>query len=140
MPDPVADQGEHRMTYSLLPHTGDWRNGIPEEAYDLNDPLILCDIKGTTGTHSAHQLVSSNQKHVIIETVKQADNGEGIIVRLYEGERNRGTVKLQCGFDVQTAYLCNLLEENESELSVQDNAVTLTVRPYMIATVRFVPA
>ena len=26
-PDPEADLGEHRFTYSLLPHSGDWRNG-----------------------------------------------------------------------------------------------------------------
>ena len=25
-PDPLADEGEHRMTYSLLPHSGDWRD------------------------------------------------------------------------------------------------------------------
>ena len=41
MPDPAADQGAHRMTYSLLPHTGDWRNEVPAAAYDLNDPVLL---------------------------------------------------------------------------------------------------
>ena len=40
-PDPQADQGEHLMTYSLFPHTGDWRNGVTQAGYDLNDPLIL---------------------------------------------------------------------------------------------------
>src|SRR5262249_30252000 len=36
-PDPTADQGEHVMIYSLLPHLGDWRAGVIPTAYDLND-------------------------------------------------------------------------------------------------------
>lgn len=139
MPDPIADQGEHIMTYSLLPHTGDWRNGVPAEAYDVNDPVILRSVSNANGNIPAHHLVSTNQKNVIIETVKQAEDGNGVIVRLYEGERHRGNVTLQTGFDLQEAHLCNLLEENEAELSVENNSVTLSVRPYMIATVRLVP-
>jgi alpha-mannosidase len=93
MPDPIADQGEHRMIYSLLPHTGDWRNGVPENAYDLNDPVILRRVSGTEGQSNAQSLFSVSSPNVIIETVKQAEDGNGIIVRLYEGERNRGAVR-----------------------------------------------
>ena len=28
MPDPEADQGLHRFTYALLPHSGDWRSEV----------------------------------------------------------------------------------------------------------------
>ena len=45
-PDANADQGEHWMTYSLLPHTGDWHGEVIPEAYDLNDPLILRQVSG----------------------------------------------------------------------------------------------
>jgi len=138
MPDPTADQGEHRMIYSLLPHTGDWRNGVPENAYDLNDPLILRRVSGASGDAKTQQLVSLEQRHVIIETIKQAEDGNGIIVRLYEGERNRGTVTLKAGFDLKEAYHCNLLEENETPLEVQNNQVQLSMRPYQIATIRLV--
>jgi alpha-mannosidase len=137
-PDPQADQGEHRMTYSLLPHTGDWRNGVPANAYDVNDPLILRSVSGAGGNSAAQQLVALDKSHVIIETVKQAEDGNGVIVRLYEGERNRGVVTLQAGFNLKAAYHCNLLEENETELTVADNQVKLEVRPYQIATIRLV--
>ena len=40
-PDPEADQGEHRFTYSLLPHAGGWEAGTVAEAYALNDPLVV---------------------------------------------------------------------------------------------------
>jgi alpha-mannosidase len=138
MPDPIADQGEHRMVYSLLPHTGDWRNGVPENAYDLNDPVILRPVSGASGDATTHQLVSVDSRNAVIETVKQAEDGEGLIVRLYEGERNRGPVTLKVGFPVMAAYHCNLLEENQNELTVENDQITLTLRPYEIATLRIV--
>ena len=138
-PDPVADQGEHIMTYSLLPHTGDYRNGVPSAAYDVNDPVILRSVSATSGNTQNKQLVSVNKSNVIIETIKQAEDGNGVIVRLYEGERSRGKVTLQAGFDVAEAYICNLLEENQEQLSVENNSITLDVRPYMIASIRIIP-
>ncbi|MDQ3793432.1 MAG: alpha-mannosidase, partial [Actinomycetota bacterium] len=40
-PDPLADEGEHRFTYSLLPHPGDWTEaGVTREAFALNSPLF----------------------------------------------------------------------------------------------------
>jgi alpha-mannosidase len=39
-PDPFADEGEHRFTYSLFPHPGDWTSaGVAREAFALNAPL-----------------------------------------------------------------------------------------------------
>ena len=140
MPDPVADQGEHIMTYSLLPHTGDWRNGVPSAAYDVNDPIILRSVSNAGGDADGHQLVSVDKPNVIIETIKQAEDGNGVIVRLYEGERSRGKFTINAGFDIAEAHLCNLLEENEEALTVENNSVTLQARPFMIASVRLVPA
>ena len=52
-PDPEADRGVHRFTYSLLPHEGDWRDArTVERAWELNEP-VLClpaaTLKGATG-------------------------------------------------------------------------------------------
>jgi alpha-mannosidase len=127
------------MTYSILPHTGNWRNGVPSEAYDVNDPIIIRSVTNANGNAEAYQLVASNQSNVIIETVKQAEDGNGVIVRLYEGERSRGKVTIQAGFNIKEAYICNLLEENQEALLVDGNAVTLSVRPYMIASLRLIP-
>ncbi|MAU08822.1 MAG: alpha-mannosidase [Anaerolineaceae bacterium] len=139
MPDPIADQGEHKMVYSLLPHTGDWRNGVPENAYDLNDPVLLVPATEAAGVLPGVQLVSVNKRNAVVETIKQAEDGNGIIVRLYEGERNRGPVTVTAGFDLTAAYHCNLLEETDEELSIDGNTVTLNLKPYEIVTLRLVP-
>lgn len=137
-PDPIADQGRHIMTYSLLPHIGDWRGEVISQAYDLNDPIILHSVDGGDGSDSIESLVSVDAANVTIETIKQTEDGNGIIVRLYENHQNRGKVTIQAGFDLAEAHHCNLLEENEAALEISDNSITMPISPYQIATLRLV--
>lgn len=136
MPDPIADQGTHRMVYSLLPHTGTWRSGVPEAAYALNDPVILRLVTTAAGSNAALALVATDRPNAVIETVKQAEDGNGLIVRLYEGEGTRGPVRLRFGFDVASAHRCNLLEDIDGDLAVDGDTVLLDLKPYEIVTVR----
>ena len=77
--------------------------------------------------------------NVIVETIKQAEDGNGIIVRLYESQRKRGPVRIQLGFEVEAAWETNLLEENETALSVEDGLVLINMKPYQIVTLRVQP-
>lgn len=139
-PDANADQGEHLMVYSLLPHEGDWRNQVIEEAYDLNNPLILRHVSGgAAGGNLPVSLVSTTGTPVVIETVKLAEDGNGLIVRLYEDRRNRGKVMVKAGFPVAEVHRCNLLEENEGSLDVMEDQVQIDITPYQIVSLRFVP-
>jgi alpha-mannosidase len=62
-----------------------------------------------------------------------------LIVRAYEDQRNRGKVAMKAGFTVARAYRCNLLEENETELSIADNHIQFDITPYQIITLRLIP-
>jgi len=139
MPDPMADFGEHQFKYSLYPHIGNWNEETQREAYLLNDPIIVYEskVKGRTLNVTFHSsLVSCDSSNVIIETVKQAEDGDGLIVRLYESQRKRGQVRVQVGGEVECAWETNLLEEDQSQLQVESNQVILNVRPYQIVTLR----
>jgi alpha-mannosidase len=139
-PDPIADQGEHEMIYSLLPHEGDWRTEVIPAAYDLNNPMILRRVNSTgSGEILSGSLVSVDAPNVVIETVKQAEDGNGIVVRMYEDQRNRGKVRVKAGFPLAEAWHCNLLEHNETQLEVVDGQVQLEVTPYQIISLRLIP-
>ena len=125
------------MTYSLLPHMGDWRGEVISEAYDLNDPLILRRVSGASGSAPLGSLVSV--EGAVIETVKRAEDGNGLIVRLYEDQRNRGRCALTTGFPLAGAALTNLLEEDQGALDVQVNSLQLDVTPYQIISLRLIP-
>jgi len=140
MPDPMADFGEHQFKYSLYPHSGSWNEETQREAYLLNDPIIVyqptLDNRPSTMVNHPLSMVSVSAPNVIIETIKQAEDGDGIIVRLYESQRKRGQVQVRFGFEVESAWLTNLLEENESVLSVEQDSIPLSLRPYQIVTLR----
>lgn len=149
-PDPEADLGEHRFAYSLFPHAGACNDRTCAEAYSLNDPLIVAVPKKIREEIRGHQnkianetlfksLIRVNAPNVIIETVKAAEDGKGIIVRLYESQRCRGQVLLKTGFDITEAWRTNLLEENRETLAVTDNEVAYNIRPFEIVTMRLVP-
>ncbi|MBE7552913.1 MAG: alpha-mannosidase [Anaerolineales bacterium] len=158
-PDPEADQGRHRFAYSLLPHAGSWGEQTIAAAYALNDPLIVMRrsredamtrneeeddwqkiISSLPPRLLASSLLSADRPNIVIETVKQAEDGNGVIVRMYESQRQRSPVTLTAGFDLRSAWRTNLLEENQDELPVSGNQVTFFVKPYEIVTVRLVSA
>jgi len=139
MPDPMADFGEHRFVYSLYPHRGGWDEKVQAEAYALNDPIIVSSYEwGRPGDPVTRHLslVTCSAPNVVIETVKRAEDGDGIIVRLYESHRKRGAVTVRFAFAVGSAWETNLLEENQAELPVSDGEVSLKLRPYQIVTLR----
>ena len=140
MPDPTADLGEHEFKYSLFPHSGSWHDGTQREAYLLNDPLIVFrpQGEGTGGTQATGlaPLAACDPDNVIIETIKRAEDGEGLIVRLYESQRKRGPVRVGFGFPVGSAWVTDLLEDNVSALEVEGDSVRLELKPYQIVTLR----
>ncbi|MBM4426212.1 MAG: alpha-mannosidase [Chloroflexi bacterium] len=141
IPDPMADFGEHEFKYSLYPHVGGWNEATQREAYLLNDPIIVYEskVEGQKSEQlisSLQSLISCSSPNIIIETVKQAEDGDGIIVRLYESQRKRGQVQITFRSDVESAWVTNLLEENESALSVDKDSIILNLKPYQIVTLR----
>jgi alpha-mannosidase len=146
LPDPTADWGEHQFTYSLLPHRGPWDHLTASESYSLNDPLIVWSPgqRGPEGTHDtgaaqSGSLVRVDVPHVIIETIKQAEDGRGFIVRLYEHQRIRGECTLFTGFPLAAAWRADLLENDQECLQCAEHTVAFPIQPYQIVTLRLVP-
>lgn len=139
-PDPEADFGLHQFTYSLFPHAGNWDECTQAEAYALNDPILV--FHPERGDNAAYppvlpaSFLRVDKPNAIIETVKLAEDGDGLIVRLYESHRKRGPVKLQVGFALESAWTTNLLEENEAEVPIVENQVTIDLKPFQIVTLR----
>ncbi len=132
-PDPEADQGEHVFTYALMPH-GTGLEDTVAQAMALNQPLRV--LPGTPGQGS---LLAVDSRSVVLETIKPAEDGRGLVARLYQSQRRRSRVRLRAGFPVRSASLCSLLEKEEAPLNVADGQVELEFGPFQIRTVRLVP-
>ena len=137
-PDPLADQGAHRFTYSLLADA-DVADAVAE-GYALNLPLRV----GSGSGSGLAPLVSLDGSAAVIEAVKLADDQSGdVVVRLYESLGGRAEAVLRPGFPTTSARIVDLLERplGDGPLVIgEDGSIPLTLRPFQILTVRLVRA
>lgn len=134
-PNKTADQEEHVFTYALYPHKEMWSAaGTVQEAYKLNQPAYATkgELKNT-----GKSFISTDKDNIIIETVKLAENGDGIIVRLYDCENSltKATLTFAEGM-LESVEECNLMEEKEADIEACGNSFTVSVKPYEIKTYR----
>ena len=132
-PNPTTDQEEHFFTYALLPHAGDWRNGTVREAYCLNQPALSFH-GGKAG--SEYSLASVGAPNVVLETIKQAEDGDGWIVRLYECDNARTETFLRWNRPAASVEECNCIEEKKADVSFENGQLHFTILPYEIKTFR----
>jgi alpha-mannosidase len=91
---------------------------------------------GKSQISNSQSLISVDCSNIVVETIKQAEDGHGIIVRFYEFQRQRGPVTLTASFDLAEAWHTNLLEENQTALTPVGRSVSVFVKPYEIVTLR----
>lgn len=141
-PNPEADQGEHRLRYALVIHDGlSDLEQVHLAAERLNNPIaVLGDVTGRAAAGAApgasFSFAEADSDCVTIETVKQAEDGDGLILRLFEHANRRVTTTVTFGPKVKSVEATNLMEEGATPLAIDDNAVTLSLRPFEITTLR----
>ncbi|MCE5199642.1 alpha-mannosidase [bacterium] len=134
-PDPQADMGAHEFTYSLLPHADDWKNGIVQAGYELNVPSVPVTTDNHAGSLGGeHSFISVDAPNVIVDTVKQAEDGNEVIVRLYEAHGARGPVTLSFDRPVASAMETNLLEEDGEGVKCERSSISFNIKPFEIRT------
>ena len=139
-PNPEADRGINKFTYSLYPHTDNFEDGnVVQEAYALNMPLEASFIGGTNGNMpEVFSLVKTSPDHVALETIKKAEDGNSVILRIYEFANKKGNVEIELGFDFKELYLCDLMENNIKKLPHDNNKVQIHISNYEIVTLKAV--
>ncbi|MGZ9586795.1 alpha-mannosidase [Paenibacillus marinisediminis] len=137
-PDNTADLGEHQFTYSLYPHEQDWRQAhTVREAMELNHPLQSVKHQvGKGSLPSEHSLLPYESKHVILDSIKDAEDGTGLVIRLYESSGGRDQACLSMPDGIDKVYLANLLEDTIEEIETVEGQVKLAFKPYEIKTLK----
>ena len=135
-PDERADQGEHRFTYALLPHRGGWREGnVARTAYEFNLPVRTVACRPGEDRFSLAEIQESN---VVIDAVKMAENGNGVIFRIYEYMCRREPVTMNFGRKIKDVRECDLLEKDLQVLNHDGQKLVLPFTPYEIKTIRVI--
>lgn len=154
-PDPEPDRGLHRIRYSLLLHSGDWRNAAaPAAALEMNNPLVAT----VTNTHEGRlppegSLIQVHDSVVlgkanptppaaVLSAVKMADHRRGVIVRCWDAAGIERKIRIRAGFRVARAEVTNVVEAaTRAKLRVRGGHTVEAPLPARgILTVRLVPA
>lgn len=89
------DLGKHHFTYSILPHTGDYRQGgTVLKAEVLNHPMeafVATKQKGSLG--KSFSFLQVDNPNVIMKALKKAETSDEYILRFYEttGKQSQST-------------------------------------------------
>ena len=140
-PDAVSDQGEHEFVYSLLPHSGDWRAAaVDRSAYELNIPVTAAaGGEGTGELPSTSGFLQASSDSVIVEALKQAEDGEGLILRTFDshGCHEKVNIDFDPGRELVSTEETNLMEEEAENITLNENkGITASFTPYEIKTHR----
>lgn len=138
-PDPHADEGEHEFTYAIYGHGGDWRNGVVRHAAELNNPLRAEVVEAKYGPlHPLTSFVECDAAHVVVDTVKKAEDSRAIVIRLYEAHGQRGNATLRLSDAPSQVFECDCMEEHDAAIDFFENEIRFYIRPYEIRTIKVV--
>ena len=132
----AQDFGRHTIKYSIYPHTAD---EVDMRAKILNRPNRIYRAKCAEGGCADTELISFDGEKARLLALKQAESGEGIILRLYgrQGKEYKGKVRVKFGAD--KVYEVNGLEEIIREIPLDGGAFEIdinagSVHSYLIKT------
>ena len=134
-PNPNADKEHHSFTYSILPHRGDIRQaGVVKEAYLLNNPLFA--VGGMAAKDEAFSLFACDG--AVLDTVKPAEDGDGLVLRIYEPYNCAQTVTLSSDRKIARVQAVNLMEEPMDGPIVEktEQGISFGIKPFEIVTLK----
>jgi alpha-mannosidase len=132
-PDPRGDAGRHYFTYSLVPHSGTFSvPSVVRPAYELNSDILV--VPAGRIAEGICPLVEVDAESVIVEAVKWADEEEAFVLRLFEAGRGSTRARLRFGTPVAEVLETDMLEENGTQLDIDDHSVEVCFGPFEIKT------
>ena len=134
-PDPFADKGAQRFTYSLLPHEGALADGdaVAASAAALNQGVERFD--GYAATAKSVLPVAFEGEGVELAVLKKAEDGDGLVVRLVERRGRRASGLLKATLPNAKITPCLATELGDTGPAIAAPAC-LSFRPFEIKTFR----
>ncbi|HJZ46269.1 MAG TPA: glycosyl hydrolase-related protein, partial [Roseiflexaceae bacterium] len=101
-----------------------------------DDRRLTTDQQSSSIVHRPSSFLSTPTPNIVVETVKAAHDGDGLIVRLYEAHNQRGPASLVFDQPIASAVEVDLLEREVGAVEVRGNEARFEVRPFEVKTLR----
>jgi alpha-mannosidase len=130
----------HQLRYALYPHPGNHIDArVVNIAYEFNVPGRSIQTRPSTGAQkNQDSFIRCSSSNVIVDTIKQAEDGTDLIIRLYESSGIDCEVEITTATRYQQISEVNLMEINAQKLKVGKGGYSLRLkfRPFQIRTLR----
>jgi alpha-mannosidase len=140
---PIAQGGDYLFRYALTTHGGDWTyNDAHHFGWSLLSPLRVFVMDGAQDGHwqdAAKAFLEVLPENVYVAGFKTAEDGKGVILRLYEGAglATSAVIKFNLpGVNLTSAALCDGRERVLSSAAVDSNSLRIALKPWETSTVR----
>ncbi len=136
----VSQPGVINVTYSMTSGRGDWKKGRARNfGWGFCNPMPYAVIPGPQeGTlPTSHSFCQLDKPNVVLTTIKRAEDGDDLIVRLLETEGVEADVTVNVPFlTFGRAIETNVVEEDRRLLTSDGSSFSLRLSPWSLATVR----
>ena len=131
VPDDTNNLGGHDLTYALYPFAASLADsGVVRQGYALNQPLML--MQGHCNQPKEGFYTEGQQ--VLIETIKPAEDGKGIVLRLYNSQHTQAKTTLHLPYEAKVME-CGMAEEWQKPVG-ESMTFELTFAPFRVRTFR----
>ena len=129
-PDFRGDAGLREIKYSLLPHTSAFSApSVIRPGYEFNSPVRV-----VPGAAEVKSPVICRTANVIVETLKRAEEGNALVVRVYEAEKTGTFTELEFTLPVASVSETNLMEEEPVSIPMQGNRLRFFIKAFEVKT------
>ena len=137
---PPLQQADLLFRYAIASHQGSWTNGNARDVgWGVGNPLVAVSVDGKQEgpLPAAASFCQVDRANVFLLTLKQAEDGDGIVIRLIETEGQEVTTAVTLPqLTVKRAFRANLAEENREELACTPHQIVVPVSPFQTVTIR----
>jgi len=147
-PESWADQSEeprigvHHIRYAIYPHRGDWRSaGTVRRGFEFNyPPQVILEEPHDGELPSQHSFIDVLPENVILTAVKEAEDSEDMILRLYEAHGFDTEAKVRFDRAPSRVIQTDLMEWDKYlpniEYEVKENTVFVPMKAWEIKTLK----
>jgi alpha-mannosidase len=138
---PAWQGGDFTFRYAITSGAQFDPAAITRFGWNALTPLERDDISashdGSTLPDQQATLVEISNPGVTLLTWKLAEDGDGSILRLQESAGKPADVSIRSEFlSFERSWLCNVLEDNQFELTTAANGISIPIKPFQALTVR----
>jgi hypothetical protein len=133
--------GEFTFRYAILSEKGFDTALLTRRAWGQLAPLETSDVLASTDTPrippAQASLLDIDAQNVVATAWKPSEDGRGSILRIQETAGRTSPVRISSKLiQLESAFRCSLVEEDQQKLEVSDGGVEVEIKAYEVLTLR----